>query len=63
MLLPDTEAVAVIGCSRAGTAVGVRIVPVAYKDSSAAAKDLMAGSLQLMFPTTVSGAPHVKSGS
>jgi tripartite-type tricarboxylate transporter receptor subunit TctC len=45
-----------------GAMAGVRIVPVAYKGSGGAIKDLMTGGLQLMLPTTVSGAPHVKSG-
>lgn len=45
-----------------GAMAGVRIVPVNYKGIGGAFKDLMADELQLMFPTTVSGAPHVKSG-
>ncbi len=45
-----------------GSMAGIRIVPVAYKGSGGAIKDLMTGGLQLMLPTTVSGAPHVKSG-
>ena len=45
-----------------GAMAGVKIVPVNYKGIGGAFKDLMADELQLMFPTTVSGAPHVKSG-
>jgi tripartite-type tricarboxylate transporter receptor subunit TctC len=45
-----------------GAMAGVKIVPINYKGIGGAFKDLMAGELQLMFPTTVSGAPHVKSG-
>lgn len=45
-----------------GAMAGVRIVPVNYRGIGGAFKDLMAGELQLMFPTAVSGAPHVKSG-
>jgi tripartite-type tricarboxylate transporter receptor subunit TctC len=41
---------------------GIRIVPVNYKGIGGAVKDLLAGDLQLMFPTAVTGAPHVKSG-
>ena len=45
-----------------GSMAGINIVAVVYKGSSAAITDLVGGRLQLMFPTTVSGAPHVKSG-
>jgi tripartite-type tricarboxylate transporter receptor subunit TctC len=45
-----------------GAMAGVRIVPVNYKGIGGAFKDLMTDDLQLMFPTAVSGAPHVKSG-
>jgi len=45
-----------------GAMAGVRIVPVNYRGIGGAFKDLMADELQLMFPTTVSGAPHVRSG-
>jgi tripartite-type tricarboxylate transporter receptor subunit TctC len=45
-----------------GAMAGVRIVPVNYKGIGGAVKDLLAGDLQLMFPTTVSGAPQVKAG-
>ena len=45
-----------------GAMAGVKIVPVNYKGIGGAVKDLMAGELQLMFPTAVSATPHVKSG-
>lgn len=45
-----------------GAMAGVKIVPVNYKGIGSAFKDLMADELQLMFPTAVSGTPHVKSG-
>ncbi len=41
---------------------GVKMVAVAFKGSGGALKELTAGGLQLMFPTTVSGLPHVKAG-
>jgi tripartite-type tricarboxylate transporter receptor subunit TctC len=41
---------------------GIKIVPVNYKGIGGAIKDLIAGELQLMFPTVVTGGPHVKSG-
>lgn len=41
---------------------GVNIVRVAYKGSAQGLNDLIAGEVQLMFPTTASAAPHVKSG-
>ena len=45
-----------------GAMAGVKIVPVNYKGIGGAIKDLMAGDLQLMFPTAVTGGQHVKSG-
>jgi tripartite-type tricarboxylate transporter receptor subunit TctC len=45
-----------------GAMAGVKIVPVIYRGIGGAIKDLLAGDLQLMFPTTVSGAPLVRSG-
>jgi len=45
-----------------GAMAGVRIVPVNYKGIGGAIKDLLAGDLQLMFPTAVSAAPLAKSG-
>ena len=45
-----------------GAMAGIKIVPVNYKGIGGAVKDLLAGELQLMFPTTVTGAPLVQSG-
>ena len=45
-----------------GAMAGVKIVPVNYKGIGGAVKDLLAGELQLMFPTAVTGGPHVRSG-
>jgi len=45
-----------------GAMAGVKIVPVNYKGIGGAIKDLLAGDLQLMFPTAVTGGQHVKSG-
>jgi tripartite-type tricarboxylate transporter receptor subunit TctC len=45
-----------------GAMAGIRIVPVNYKGIGGAVKDLLADELQLMFPTAVTGAPHVRSG-
>ena len=45
-----------------GAMAGINIVSVNYKGIGGAFKDLMADELQLMFPTAVSGAPHVKAG-
>jgi tripartite-type tricarboxylate transporter receptor subunit TctC len=45
-----------------GAMAGVRLVPVNYNGIGGAFRDLIAGDLQLMFPTTVSAVPHVKSG-
>lgn len=45
-----------------GAMAGVKIVPVNYKGIRGAIEDLMEDRLQLMFPTTVSGAPLVRSG-
>lgn len=45
-----------------GAMAGVKIVPVNYKGIGGAIKDLMAGDLQLMFPTAVTGGQHVKTG-
>ena len=41
---------------------GIRIVPVTYKGIGGAVKDMLAGGLQLMFPTAVTGGTHVRSG-
>ncbi|MBI3069132.1 MAG: tripartite tricarboxylate transporter substrate binding protein, partial [Betaproteobacteria bacterium] len=40
---------------------GVNIVRVPYKGSAQGLNDLIAGEVQLMFPTTASAMPHVKS--
>ena len=45
-----------------GAMAGVRIIPVNYRGIGGAIKDLVAGELQLMFPTAVTGGPHVRSG-
>jgi tripartite-type tricarboxylate transporter receptor subunit TctC len=45
-----------------GAMAGVRIVPVNYKGIGGAIRDLMEDKLQMMFPTSVSGAPLVKAG-
>ena len=45
-----------------GAMAGIKIVPVNYRGIGGAIKDLVAGELQLMFPTAVTGAPHVRSG-
>ena len=45
-----------------GAMAGVKIVPVNYKGIGGAVKDLLAGELHLMFPTAVTGVPHVKAG-
>lgn len=40
---------------------GVDIVRVPYKGSGPAVNDLISGQVQLMFPTTAAGLPHVRS--
>ena len=41
---------------------GVDMVHVPYKGNGQALNDLMAGQIQMLFTSTISGAPHVKSG-
>jgi tripartite-type tricarboxylate transporter receptor subunit TctC len=43
-------------------AAGVKTVHVPYKGSSQAHVDLMSGEVQMMFDTTSSAMPHIKSG-
>jgi tripartite-type tricarboxylate transporter receptor subunit TctC len=45
-----------------GSMAGVRIVPVVFKGARAALDALFANEMQLMFPTAISTAPHVKTG-
>jgi tripartite-type tricarboxylate transporter receptor subunit TctC len=40
----------------------VELVRIPYKGSGPAMNDLVSGQVQLMFPTTAAGMPHVKSG-
>jgi tripartite-type tricarboxylate transporter receptor subunit TctC len=41
---------------------GVDLVRISYKGSGPAVNDLVSGQVQVMFPTTAAGLPHVKSG-
>lgn len=41
---------------------GVNIVRITYKGAAPALNDVIAGHVQVMFPTTAAGAPHVKTG-
>ena len=41
---------------------GVDLVRIPYKGSGPAVNDLVSGQVQIMFPTTAAGMPHVKSG-
>jgi len=41
---------------------GVNLVRIPYKGSGPAVNDLVSGQVQIMFPTTAAGLPHVKSG-
>ena len=40
----------------------VELVRIPYKGSGPAMNDLVSGQVQMMFPTTAAGLPHVKSG-
>jgi tripartite-type tricarboxylate transporter receptor subunit TctC len=40
----------------------VNIMRIPYKGSGPAVNDLLSGQLQMMFPTTAAGLPHVKAG-
>ncbi len=41
---------------------GVEMVRIAYKGSGPAVTDLVSGQVQIMFPTTAAGLPHVRAG-
>jgi tripartite-type tricarboxylate transporter receptor subunit TctC len=41
---------------------GVKIVRIPYKGNTPALIDLVSGQLQLMFPNSASGMPHIKAG-
>ena len=41
---------------------GIDLVRIPYKGSGPAVNDLVSGQVQIMFPTTAAGMPHVKSG-
>jgi tripartite-type tricarboxylate transporter receptor subunit TctC len=41
---------------------GVDFVRIPYKGSGPALNDLLSGQMQMMFPTSAAGLPHVKSG-
>ena len=41
---------------------GIDLVRIPYKGSGPAMNDLVSGQVQIMFPTTAAGLPHVKSG-
>ena len=41
---------------------GINIVRIPYRGVAPALTDLIAGQLQLMFPTAASGMPHAKAG-
>ena len=41
---------------------GVNIVRITYKGAAPALNEVISGQVQVMFPTTAAGAPHVKAG-
>ena len=41
---------------------GINIVRIPYKGAGPAVNDLVSGQVQMMFPTTAAGLPHVRSG-
>jgi len=41
---------------------GINIVRIPYKGAGPAVNDLVSGHVQMMFPTTAAGLPHVRSG-
>jgi tripartite-type tricarboxylate transporter receptor subunit TctC len=41
---------------------GIELTRIPYKGSGPAVNDLLSGQVQIMFPTTAAGLPHVKSG-
>lgn len=50
------------GMERFSSMVGIRMVHVPYKGSGPALIDLLSGNIQLMFTSTVSAIPHLRSG-
>ena len=44
------------------TMAGINIVRIPYKGAGPAVNDLVSGQVQMMFPTTAAGLPHVRSG-
>ena len=50
------------GMERFSAIVGIRVVHVPYKGSGPALIDMLSGNIQLMFTSTVSAAPHLRSG-
>jgi tripartite-type tricarboxylate transporter receptor subunit TctC len=50
------------GMEQFSSQVGVRMVHVPYKGSGPALIDLLSGQIQLMFTSTVSAIPHMRSG-
>jgi tripartite-type tricarboxylate transporter receptor subunit TctC len=50
------------GMERFSSMVGVKLVHVPYRGSGPALVDLLAGHIQLMFTSTVSAVPHMRSG-
>jgi tripartite-type tricarboxylate transporter receptor subunit TctC len=44
------------------TMAGVNIVRIPYKGAGPAVNDLVSGQVQMMFPTTAAGLPHVRVG-
>jgi len=57
-----TGGVAQIAAELFKALAGVKIVGVPYKGGGAALNDLIAGQLQMMFPTAGAVAPHLKTG-
>jgi tripartite-type tricarboxylate transporter receptor subunit TctC len=41
---------------------GINLVRIPYKGAGPAVNDLLSGQVQIMFPTTASALPHIKSG-
>jgi tripartite-type tricarboxylate transporter receptor subunit TctC len=50
------------GMEQFSSIVGIRMVHVPYKGSGPALIDLVSGQIQLMFTSTISAVPHVRSG-
>ena len=51
-----------VGMAIFGSMAGISMVHVPYKGAGPALTDLMSGQIQLLFPSAISGVPHVKSG-